>query len=125
MQVRLLSVITQAGLYCAASALAAAVYVHAMLRLARVVKRKFHFATVNAAMLPFVALMVVLIYLELLAVHDCAPDFEEAIGSATFLGLAVGRFVPVPGSSSRLGFSDDDISDDGGFDGDGDGGSGD
>ncbi|MCB8881029.1 hypothetical protein ACELLULO517_12355 [Acidisoma cellulosilytica] len=120
--------ITQTGIYCAAAALIAAIYLRVMVRLAPVLKRKLHFSSVNAAMLPLVLLLFALIYLELRAVHDWAPGFEDAIGTATFFGLAIGRILPFPGGggSMRFGFGDDDMSDsDGDFDGDSDSGSGD
>lgn len=113
--------ITQTAIYCAAAALIAALYVQVMLRMARIVKRKFHFSSVNAAMLPFVGLMVALIYLELLAIHDWAPGLEGAIGSATFLGLALGRVLSFAGGAG-FSFGGGDMADDG-FGDDSDGGS--
>jgi uncharacterized membrane protein YgcG len=113
--------ITQASLYCAAAALGAAFYLHVALRLAPSLKRKLHLPTVGWAMLPLILLMIGLLYLELVIVQSTAPGLVDEIGSATFLGLAIGRLLPVPGGRGpAFGFGRSD--DDGGFD-NGDGGS--
>lgn len=125
--------VTQSGLYSAAAALVAALYIHLMRRLAKGLKRKFHPTPDGLAMLPIVALTIGLLYLELLTVQAWMPGRADEIGSATFLGLALGRMVPVPGGGAVMSFglgrensgSDDgtDAGSDTGADG-GDGGSG-
>ncbi|MCB8873972.1 hypothetical protein [Acidisoma silvae] len=115
--------ISQTALYCAAAALAAALYHHGLRRLALVVRRKFRISTTNLAMLPLFLATAVLLCLEIWALQTWAPDFAGAIGSATFLGLAIGSLVPISGtagSSFGTGFGgDDDSSDDLGDDGGG------
>jgi hypothetical protein len=62
-------------------------------------------------MLLFIALMIALLYLELVIVQSTAPGLVDDIGSATFIGLAIGRLVPVPGgggSGLRFGSENND-----------------
>jgi hypothetical protein len=111
--------ITQASLYCAAAALIAALYFHFILRLARVLKRKFHIPTMGLAMLPLIVLTIALLYLELVILQSWLPALAEDIGGASLLGLTIGRMVPGPGGGAFMGFGSvsDDIdsdSDDGG-----------
>ncbi|GAB0115780.1 hypothetical protein [Acidisoma sp. C75] len=122
--------ITQTGLFCAAAALIAALYSHATMRLAVWLKRKFHLPRMGLAMLPIAGLTIGLLYLAFLLLQSFYARAVGSIGSATFLGLIIGRFVPAPGlRGSGLGFGGDSSfadesgeAGDEGSDDDGDGG---
>ncbi len=89
--------VTALSLYCAGAALLGALYVHAMLRFAEAMQRKGVVPRRDWIVLPLLAVMVALLYVEFRWLEQARPDRLQAVGFATFLGLNIGKWVPRAG----------------------------
>ncbi len=85
--------VTALSLYCAGAALLGALYVHAMFRFADAMQRKGIVARREWIILPLLAVMVALLYLEFRWLDQARPDLLQGVGFATFLGLNIGKLV--------------------------------